>query len=105
MSVILINPFEVPASSADEFVSSWEAVADYMKQQPGFIGTRLHRALTPNARFGFVNVAEWESPQHFMNAVQTPEFQQMSGGTPPNFPALYEVVKASENSGARHTDV
>lgn len=100
MSVILINPFEVALGDADEFVSSWKAAAEYMRQQPGFITTRLHRALTPNARFGFVNVAEWESPQHFMNAVQTPEFQQMSKGAPPNFPALYEVVKVSDDSGA-----
>ncbi len=98
MSVVLINPFEVEAESEEEFMSSWERAADFMRQQPGFIGTRLHRALAPNARFQFVNVAEWESPQHFMNAVQSPEFKKLSEGSPPNFPALYRVVKADGES-------
>ena len=92
MSVVLINPFEVDASAGDQFVQAWQRAADYMKRQPGFIGTRLHRALRPDARFGFVNVAEWESPQHFMQAAQTPEFQAMAKSSPPNFPSLYEVV-------------
>ncbi len=92
MSVVLINPFEVDASAGDEFVTSWRQAADYMKRQPGFIGTRLHRALRPDARFGFINVAEWESPQHFMQAIQTPEFRSLAEGSPASFPALYEVV-------------
>ncbi len=92
MSVILINPFEVDASAGEEFIRSWQHAADYMKRQPGFIGTRLHRALRPDARFGFINVGEWESPQHFMAAVQTPEFKAMAEASPPNFPSLYEVV-------------
>ena len=94
MPVILINPFEVDPRNADEFMRSWGEAADYMKQQPGFIGTRLHRALAPDARFQFVNVAEWESPQHFMTAVQSPEFKKLAENSPPNFPALYQVVSS-----------
>lgn len=100
MSVILINPFEVPSSNVDQFVSSWGEAAEYMKRQPGFIGTRLHRALRPDARFGFINVVEWESPQHFMRAIQTPEFQKLSEGSPPNFPTLYEVLRTEGYEGA-----
>ena len=99
MSVTLINPFEVDASAAEHFVSSWQKAAEYMKRQPGFISTRLHRALAPNARFQFINIAEWESPQHFMAAVQSPEFKQMSEGSPPNFPALYEVAVVESKTG------
>jgi heme-degrading monooxygenase HmoA len=69
LSVILINPFEVPDGTNDEdFLRRWERAADYMRQQPGFVSTRLHRALRPDARFRFVNVAEWESPQAFQAA-------------------------------------
>ncbi|HEX2234842.1 MAG TPA: antibiotic biosynthesis monooxygenase family protein [Actinomycetota bacterium] len=96
MPVVLINPFESDAASHDEFVRSWQKAADHMKNQPGFIRTRLHRALASSARFQFVNVAEWESPQHFMAAVQSPEFQSLSQGSPPSFPALYEVVTTEE---------
>ena len=102
MSVVLINPFEVPADVPDEqFLAGWERAADLLKSRPGFIGSRLHRSLSPDARFRFINVAEWESPQHFMAAVQTPEFKQMSQGAPPNFPALYQVVSTGEASDDR----
>ncbi len=93
MPVILINPFEVDPGDGDEFVRSWRTAAEYMKRQPGFIAARLHRALGPNARFQFVNIAQWESPQHFMSAIQTAEFKGLSQGSPPNFPGLYQVVE------------
>ncbi len=97
MPVILINPFEVDPAAGDDFVRSWRVAADYMKRQPGFIAARLHRALGPNARFQFVNIAQWESPQHFMSAVQTDEFKSLSEGSPPNFPGLYQVVETESD--------
>ena len=91
---VLINPFEVPGDLDDDrFLEGWGQAADYMRSRPGFVGSRLHRAVSPNARFRFVNVAEWESPQDFRAAVTSPEFQAMAAGTPPNHPALYEVVR------------
>ena len=95
-NVVLINPFEVPLDKGEDFVASWSEVADYMRRQPGFQGTRLHRALSPEARFGFINVAESESPQHFQAAVTHPQFQEMTKGAPPASPSLYEVVRSIE---------
>ena len=92
---VLINPFEVPENIDDDrFLKGWGRAAEYMRSQPGFVGSELHRALSPNAKFRFVNVAEWESPQDFQAAVRSPEFQAMVAGTPPGYPALYEVVRA-----------
>ena len=94
MAVILINPFEVPPGTDDEqFLRGWERAADYMRVQPGFVSTRLHRALTPDARFRFVNVAEWASPQDFHAAVGSDEFREIAKGGGPASPALYEVVR------------
>jgi heme-degrading monooxygenase HmoA len=94
MSVVLINPFEVPAHvPADQFLAGWERAADLLKSRPGFIGSRLHRSLSPDARFRFVNVAEWESPQHFQDAVTDPAFAELAKDSPPNSPALYDVVR------------
>ena len=95
MSVVLINPFEVPeARNDEEFLRGWERAADYMRRQPGFVSTRLHRALAPDARFRFVNVAEWASPQEFQAAVGSEEFREMAKGGAPGSPALYEVVRS-----------
>ena len=95
MTVILINPFEVPEGTADEdFLRGWERAANYMREQPGFVGTRLHRALAPDARFRFVNVAEWESPQDFQAAVSSEQFREIAKGAGPGSPALYEIVQS-----------
>ena len=67
-----------------------------MRRQPGFAGTRLHRARSPEARLGFVNVAESESPRHFRAAVTSPEFAAMTKGGRPGYPSLYEVVRTIE---------
>jgi len=78
---ILINPFEVPEDMGDDrFLEGWGQAADYMRSRPGFVASQLHRAVSPNSRFRFVNVAEWESPQDFQAAVRSPEFQAMAAG-------------------------
>jgi len=91
-TVILINPFEVPPEAEDRFLPAWNKAAEYMRRQPGFVSTRLHKAISSDAPFGFVNVAEWESAEAFRAAVSTDEFRQMSEGTPPSHPALFQVI-------------
>ncbi len=91
---VLINPFEVPEDVDDDrFLEGWGRAADYMRSRPGFVATRLHRAVSPNPRFRFVNVAEWASPQDFQAAVTSPEVRAMAAGTPPGYPVLSEVVR------------
>lgn len=95
MSVVLINPFEVPEGTDDEeFLRGWERAAEYMRQQPGFVSSRLHRALGSDARFRFINVAEWASPQDFQAAVTSDAFREIAKGAGPGAPALYEVVRS-----------
>jgi heme-degrading monooxygenase HmoA len=94
VSVILINPFEVPDGADEDFLRGWDRAAEYMRRQPGFLSSRLHRAVGPGARFRFVNVAEWETPQAFQAAVDSDEFRVIAERASPGSPALYEVVKA-----------
>ena len=96
MTVILINPFEVPEGTPDDdFLRGWQRAADFMREQPGFVSTRLHQALAPDARFRFINVAEWNSPQDFQAAVGTEQFREIAMGGPLGSPALYEVVRSA----------
>ncbi len=93
-NVILINPFEVPAHvPEDQFLAGWGHAAELLRTKPGFAGARLHRALSADARFRFVNVAEWASPQDFQAAVGDPQFAQLAKNSPPNYPALYEIAR------------
>lgn len=93
MTVTLINSFEVPAGKEEQFLQKWTTAANLIRQEPGFLSTRLHRSLSPQAKFRFVNVAQWESAQHFQAAVNTEAFQkaiQQMNYTA--YPALYEVI-------------
>ncbi|MHB9073042.1 MAG: antibiotic biosynthesis monooxygenase family protein [Desulfobaccales bacterium] len=94
--VVLINPFEVPRGKEGECLAFWERVAKHMKGQPGFISTRLFRALSPEARFHFINIAEWESAGHFQAAHEGEEFRQLVEPfmeVCPHYPGLYEVIR------------
>lgn len=96
MSVVLINPFEVPQNKEEEALEYWETCAEILKRKPGFISTKLHKAITPDPKFRFVNIAEWESPQHFQDAVSSPDFLEVAGPGAkeyPHYPGLYELIR------------
>jgi heme-degrading monooxygenase HmoA len=72
-SVILINTFTVEPEEAERLQEAWAADAAFMKQQPGFISTQLHRGIGGSSVF--FNYAVWESVEHFKRAFSNPEFQ------------------------------
>jgi len=71
--VILINTFTVDPAEADALLQAWERDANWMKQQPGFISTQLHRAVGGSSMF--LNYAVWESVAHFRAAFTHPDFR------------------------------
>ena len=93
--LVLINPFEVPAGEDENFIRGWESARDYLQTQPGYVDTALHRSLSPDADFRFVNVARWESAQHFQAAMQSAGFRHAAQGLASYrpHPALYEVIR------------
>jgi heme oxygenase (mycobilin-producing) len=93
--VVLINAFEVPEKDDEAFLSGWERQRAFLSAREGYRSTRLHRSLSPDADFRFVNVALWESEQAFRDATSQPEF----GNAPVAFrfhASLYEVVREDE---------
>ena len=74
-------------------MARWQDAAAYIRQQAGFISTRLHQSLDPAAPYRFVNVAVWQSPEHFRQAVGTAEFQGLARRMPfASHPTLYRSV-------------
>jgi len=71
--IVLINKFTVKPEDADQLLEAWAADAAWMKRQPGFISTQLHRGIAGSATF--LNYAVWESTAHFKQAFSNPEFQ------------------------------
>jgi len=90
--VVLINSFEVDEADAGAFLAAWKRVSAVMERRPGFVRTRLHRALAGSR---FVNVGEWESEKAFESALESVEFQEAArglAGLATMSPGLYEVI-------------
>lgn len=71
--VILVNMFQVDERDIQALLAAWEADASWMKQQPGYISTQLHRGIAGSTVF--MNYAVWESVAHFRSAFSHPDFK------------------------------
>lgn len=71
--VVLVNVFTLDPADEQVFLEVWQDDAAFMKQQPGFISTQLHRALGDSPTY--MNYAVWESTAHFRAAFSHPEFK------------------------------
>jgi hypothetical protein len=78
--VTLINVFDVPAEHVEAFIAAWRERAALMSTKPGFLDTRLHRALSPQTRFQLVNIAHWETPRP---CTLPPQIRSSSGASAP----------------------
>ena len=72
--VVVVNIFQVTEGDIPALLSAWEKDANWMKQQPGFISTQMHRGIAGSTLF--MNYAVWESVAHFRAAFQHPEFKK-----------------------------
>ena len=94
--VTLMNSFEVPPGRDDAFHALWTKTSQYFMAQPGFISLRLHRAVSPDTPYRWVNVANWASEADYRAAHSTEEFRRVVTAEGwnefPSIPVLYEVV-------------
>jgi heme-degrading monooxygenase HmoA len=87
--VILINQFNLAPRDAERFLQVWADDAAFMKQQPGFISTQLHRGTAGSTIF--INVAVWESARALGRAFGSPEFQARAARYPDSTTAAPHV--------------
>ena len=71
--VVLVNVFTVDKADERTFLQAWQDDAAFMKRQPGFISTQLHRAIGESPTY--LNYAVWESTAHFRAAFTHPQFR------------------------------
>jgi heme-degrading monooxygenase HmoA len=100
--VTLINRFVVPDGRDEVFQHLWTETSRYFRAQPGFVSLRLHRAVTPDARYRFVNVAQWASAAQYRAPHLSDEFRhlitQQAWREFPSTPTLYEIVAAADRA-------
>ena len=92
-SVVLINTFTVEPEEADQLQDAWASDAAFMKQQPGFISTQLHRGIGGSSVF--VNYAVWETVDYFQRAFTNPEFQAKMQDYPSSAASPHLVKKVA----------
>ncbi len=71
--VVLVNVFTLDKADEQTFLKAWQDDAVFMKQQPGFISTQLHRAIGESPTY--LNYAVWQSTGDFRAAFSHPEFR------------------------------
>lgn len=70
--VVLVNLFTLDKADEPAFLDVWRDDAAFMKRQPGFISTQLHRAVGDSP--AYLNYAVWESTAAFKAAFTNPGF-------------------------------
>jgi heme-degrading monooxygenase HmoA len=92
-AVVLVNVFTVDKADEQAFLEVWQDDAAFMKRQPGFISTQLHRALGDSPTY--LNYAIWESTAAFRAAFMHPQFRAKVSAYPPSSvasPHLFQKV-------------
>ena len=64
--VVLVNIFTLDKADEQSFLKVWQDDAVFMKRQPGFISTQLHRAIGESPTY--LNYAVWETTADFRAA-------------------------------------
>jgi heme-degrading monooxygenase HmoA len=91
--VVLINVFTLDKADEQTFLNAWQNDAAFMKQQPGFISTQLHRAIGESPTY--LNSAVWESTADFRAAFTHTEFRAKLSAYPSSAvasPHLFQKV-------------
>ena len=91
--VVLVNVFTLDKADEQSFLKVWQDDASFMKRQPGFISTQLHRAIGDNPTF--LNYAVWQSTADFRAAFTHPEFRAKISAYPASAvasPHLFQTV-------------
>lgn len=95
-TIMVINPIEVPKGKEKQALEIWDTYANYFRVQPGYLGTKLHKALDSKAKFHYINIAEWKSAEDFLTALNSEKLKKLGKGFPedmPHYPSIYTIVR------------
>nr|WP_319385958.1 antibiotic biosynthesis monooxygenase family protein [uncultured Roseibium sp.] len=91
--VVLVNLFTVDTADQGALLEAWKQDALWMKKQPGYISTQLHKAVGESSMY--LNYAIWDSVADFRAAFSNPEFQNALSHYPSSAvtaPHLFEKI-------------
>lgn len=91
--VVLVNLFTIDPADHDALIAAWRDDALWMKQQPGYISTQMHKAIGESSLY--LNYAIWDSVADFRTAFSNPEFENALSHYPSSAvtaPHLFEKI-------------
>ena len=91
--IVLVNLCTMASEDEAAFLAAWAADAAFMKSQPGFISTQLHRALGESSTY--LNYAVFESAAAWRAAFKHPGFRETLKAHPASMvarPHLFQKV-------------
>ena len=94
--VVLVNLFTIDPDDHDDLIAAWRDDALWMKKQPGYISTQMHKAIGESSMY--LNYAIWDSVADFRTAFSNPEFQKALSHYPSSAvtaPHLFEKIAVS----------
>lgn len=95
--VVMVNLLTMAPEDEAAFLVAWAADAKFMKHQPGYISTQLHRAIGDSPTY--LNYAVFDSVAQWSAAFRTPEFQEKLKAHPASVvarPHLFTKVGVSD---------
>jgi Antibiotic biosynthesis monooxygenase len=95
-ALTFVNCFVVAPGDEAAAFAVWSEVNAYMVAKPGYRWHRLHRRLTADAPFTFVNVVRWDTVEAWQ-AAHDDGFRALTGGPVPfrSLPTLTEELGSS----------
>ncbi|KUL38483.1 antibiotic biosynthesis monooxygenase [Streptomyces sp. NRRL F-4489] len=93
--IVLANTFVVPKERTEAFLALFRRQAEFMRAQPGFVSSQLHKGTAGSQLL--MNVAVWESTEALATAFGSPEFQRMAAEFPDDivsYPHIFEQIDA-----------
>ena len=102
-SAVLINCFEVDPAQDERFLALWKEADELLRGRGGYRSARLHKAVGPQARFRWINVAELDSVETWQSIISGPEFGAIAARMVEFHPSpgLYAVEVAQTTEAAR----
>ena len=89
--IVLMNLFTVAPADEEALLKAWSHDAAFMKIQPGYISTRLHKGIAGSSTY--FNYAVWQDVESFRNAFTNPEFQRRIANYPESAVASPHLFK------------
>ena len=95
--VVLVNVFTLDKADEQALLKAWKHDAEFMKVQPGFISTQLHRAIGESPTY--LNYAVCESTAAFRAAFSNTEFLARLSSYPSSAVATPHLFQKAAVSG------